>query len=94
MVMDPLAPTEPSHRSLVRFGRLSCSACKPAAWYVDRADGDEAPMYCVYMWVIYRPQQQQAGGRAAGVQLHARGLAGLGWAGWLAGDSFGDGPDG
>lgn len=54
--------------------------------------GGEAPMY---MWVIYRPQQQQqVAGRAAGVQLHARGLAGLGWAGWLAGDSFGDGPDG
>jgi hypothetical protein len=43
------------------------------------------------MWVIYRPQQQQVGGRAAGVQLHARGLAGpgLGWlSGWLAGWRF------
>ena len=53
----------------------------------------------MYMWVIYRPQQQQVGGRAAG-SAAARtwagwtGLAGLGWAGWLAGDSFGDGPDG
>jgi hypothetical protein len=40
----------------------------------------------MYMWVIYRPQQQ-VGGRAAGVQLHARGLAEMGWAGlagWLA----------
>lgn len=39
------------------------------------------------MWVIYRPQQQQVGGCAAGVQLHARGLAGWagpGLAGWLA----------
>jgi len=44
----------------------------------------------MYMWVTYRPQQaaRTVGGRAAGVQLHARGLAGLGWAGWrfLLGD--------
>jgi hypothetical protein len=37
----------------------------------------------MYMWVTYRPQRH-VGGRAAGVQLHARGLAEMGWAG-LAG---------
>jgi len=56
-------------------GRLYCSACKPAAWYVDRADGVEAFYVHEYVGDVLTG----TGGCAAAVQLHARGLSEAGW---------------